>query len=73
MSEAVIIAIIGAAGVVVAALITAGFAYFTKRKKQSNGNSENGKNITIKQIQKGKGEKTQIGIQNIIEGTKKDE
>lgn len=73
MSEAVIIAIISAAGVVIAALVTSIFAYLSKQKKQHDGNSENGKNITIKQKQKGKGVNTQIGIQNITEGANKDE
>ena len=56
MSESIIIAIIGASGVVIAALITGLLSLFKKDDKNQN-------NPRIKQFQKGKNN-TQIGIQN---------
>lgn len=56
MNENIIIAIIGASGVVIAALITGLLNLFKKDDKNQN-------NTKIKQFQKGQNN-TQIGIQN---------
>ena len=60
MSEAIIIAIISASGVVLAALI-GGIFSVVKNKKDSKSNTQ------IRQKQKGK-YNTQVGIQNNYEG-----